>query len=74
MIHTTVLLHEAIDGLDIKRGDIFVDGTLGNGGHTEEVCKRFANTVHVIGIDMDSDAIARSRERLGQYSCEVKLV
>ena len=68
MIHKTVLLHEAIDGLDIKEGDVFVDGTLGNGGHTEEVCKRFGNTVVMIGIDLDPDAIARSQARLSQYT------
>ena len=71
-IHKSVLLHEAIDGLDIQSGDIFVDGTLGNGGHMEEVCKRFSNTVVMIGIDLDSDAIERSRQRLSKYDCNVK--
>ena len=51
MTHTPVLLHESIDGLNIKNGDIFVDGTLGNGGHSEEVCKRFDSKVTIIGID-----------------------
>jgi 16S rRNA (cytosine1402-N4)-methyltransferase len=76
MRHVSVLLHESIDGLDIKSNDIFVDGTLGNGGHTEEVCKKFAkeknNTVVMIGIDLDLDAIERSRERLSKYDCNVK--
>jgi 16S rRNA (cytosine1402-N4)-methyltransferase len=40
MIHKTVLLKESIDGLEIKKGDVFVDGTLGGGGHSEEVAKR----------------------------------
>jgi 16S rRNA (cytosine1402-N4)-methyltransferase len=64
MIHKTVLLHEAIDGLNIKNGDIFVDGTLGGGGHFEEVAKRFGDTVVMIGIDLDPDAIIRTKERL----------
>ena len=50
MTHKSVLLHEAIDGLDIKKGDIFVDGTLGGGGHSEEVCKSFGDTVSIIGM------------------------
>jgi 16S rRNA (cytosine1402-N4)-methyltransferase len=64
MIHKTVLLHEAIDSLNIKNGDIFVDGTLGGGGHFEEVAKRFGDTVVMIGIDLDPDAIIRTKERL----------
>jgi 16S rRNA (cytosine1402-N4)-methyltransferase len=64
MIHRTVLLHESIDGLNIKPGDVFVDCTLGNGGHTEEVYRRFGNTVAMIGIDLDSDAIDRTKKRL----------
>jgi 16S rRNA (cytosine1402-N4)-methyltransferase len=64
MKHTTVLLNEAIDGLDIHNGETFVDGTLGGGGHTEEVIKRFGNEIKIIGIDADSDAIKRSKKRV----------
>lgn len=64
MQHKTVLLQESIDSLDVHKGDIFVDGTLGNGGHTEEVCKRFDRDITAIGIDMDVEAIERSRVRL----------
>jgi 16S rRNA (cytosine1402-N4)-methyltransferase len=49
--HTSVLLQEAIDGLDLQPGDIFLDGTLGNGGHTEEVLKRFGKQIRIIGLD-----------------------
>jgi 16S rRNA (cytosine1402-N4)-methyltransferase len=73
-MHKSVLLHEIIDGLNIKVGDIFVDGTLGGGGHTEEVCKRFGNTVTIIGIDLDSDAILRTRERLNSLSDNIHYV
>jgi 16S rRNA (cytosine1402-N4)-methyltransferase len=41
MSHISVLLHESIEGLDIHEGDVFVDGTLGDGGHTAEVIKKF---------------------------------
>ncbi len=64
MIHKTVLLHEAIDGLDVHEGDVFVDGTLGGGGHTEEVLKRWGDKVKVIAIDTDSEALERAKARL----------
>lgn len=68
MVHKSVLLHESIDGLDIKKGETFVDGTLGNGGHTEEVAKRFGDTVVMIGIDLDPDAIERTKKRLAHFN------
>ncbi len=74
MVHKSVLLHEAIDGLDIKPGDIFVDGTLGNGGHTEEVIKRFGDAVSIIGIDLDPDAIERTKSRLAGLKCNIRYV
>jgi len=74
MIHKTVLLQEAIDGLEIKNGDIFVDGTLGGGGHFEEVAKRFGDTVVMIGIDLDPSAIIRTKERLSTYNLKIHLV
>ena len=68
MTHRSVLLHEAINGLDIKKGDIFVDGTLGGGGHLEEAAKRFpkekGNGVVMIAIDLDQHAISRASARL----------
>ncbi len=74
MIHKTVLLKEAIDGLEIKDGDIFVDGTLGGGGHSEEVAKRFGDAVVMIGIDLDPQAIVRSKERLNPYKLDIHYV
>ncbi|OHA93558.1 MAG: 16S rRNA (cytosine(1402)-N(4))-methyltransferase [Candidatus Zambryskibacteria bacterium RIFCSPLOWO2_02_FULL_39_26] len=74
MTHIPVLLHEVIDGLALKPGDIFVDGTLGGGGHSEEVLKRFGNRVKIIGIDLDSDAVRRSEERLGQSQGDIKFI
>ncbi len=63
MAHISVLLHESIEGLDIHDGDIFVDGTLGDGGHSAEVIRKFGNKVTVVGIDRDQDAINRVTER-----------
>ncbi len=64
MKHIPVLLHESIDALNIKSGDIILDGTLGGAGHTEEIAKRFGSLVKVIGLDLDADAIIRAEERL----------
>ncbi len=63
-MHIPVLLHEAIDGLNLKEGDIFVDGTLGSAGHSSEVAKRFGDSVEIVGLDRDVDALERSEEKL----------
>lgn len=64
MAHQTVLLHESIDNLDLNEGDIFVDGTLGAGGHSSLVAERFGDNVEIVAIDRDLDALAQSEERL----------
>ncbi len=71
-MHKSVLLHEAIDGLEIKKGDIIVDGTLGGGGHIEEMIKKFGNSIRIVGIDLDSDAIERVKERLSSYKASTQ--
>ncbi|HEY4505181.1 MAG TPA: 16S rRNA (cytosine(1402)-N(4))-methyltransferase RsmH [Candidatus Paceibacterota bacterium] len=71
MLHKTVLLQEAIDGLEIQPGDVFVDGTLGGGGHTLEVVKRFGDSVKIIGIDLDTEAVERTRQRLFGIKCNI---
>lgn len=63
MIHKSVLLHEAIEGLALSPGDIVVDATLGSGGHSEAILKQESN-VKIIGIDLDNAALERSKERL----------
>ena len=63
-MHKTVLLEEAISGLEIKAGEIFLDGTLGAGGHSFAVCEKFGKSVQVIGLDADEEAIARTKERI----------
>jgi 16S rRNA (cytosine1402-N4)-methyltransferase len=64
MIHQSVLLHESIEGLNLHSGDVFVDATLNGGGHSQEVAKKYGNNIHIIGIDLDADAIGRATERL----------
>jgi 16S rRNA (cytosine1402-N4)-methyltransferase len=65
MIHKTVLLKESIDGLDIKSGDIYLDGTLGSGGHAQYALHKVSD-ITVIGLDRDIEALERSRKRLGE--------
>ena len=62
--HIPVLLHEAIQGLNLKDGDIFLDGTLGGAGHSLAVAEKFGDEVEIIGIDRDADALKQSEERL----------
>ena len=62
--HTSVLLHETIDNLNIRPDGIYVDGTLGGAGHSSEIVKRLNENGRLIGIDQDEDAIAAASERL----------
>lgn len=71
--HVSVLLNEAVNALDVKDGGIYVDGTLGGGGHSEAILKR-SETCRLIGIDRDSEAISAARERLLKYSYRITLV
>lgn len=73
MAHQSVLLKETIDGLDIQSGEILLDGTFNDGGHSIEVCKKLARSVRIIGIDLDSGALARARERFQKESCRISL-
>lgn len=72
MTHIPVLKDESIDGLNIKKGDVVVDGTLGGGGHTFEIIKRYGKDIKVIGIDFDADAIDRAQKLIGKTKCDVK--
>ncbi len=65
--HVSVLLNEAVDGLNIKESGVYVDGTLGGGGHSEAILKR-NETLRLIGIDRDLDAIAAASKRLESFS------
>lgn len=65
-IHKSVLLDESIEGLNIKTDGIYVDATLGGGGHTQEILKRATNG-KVIGIDQDDYAIERAKEKLKEF-------
>ncbi|MBI3638227.1 16S rRNA (cytosine(1402)-N(4))-methyltransferase RsmH, partial [Candidatus Wolfebacteria bacterium] len=59
MSHTPVLLKETIEILDPKPGEFFIDGTIGNGGHSKEILKRIGPNGKLLGIDWDKNAIAK---------------
>jgi 16S rRNA (cytosine1402-N4)-methyltransferase len=65
--HRPVLLKESIDYLNCREGGIYIDGTLGRGGHTEAILKKIRDNGQVIGIDRDKEAINEVREILGNY-------
>jgi len=71
MKHISVLLGESIDGLQIKEGDVIIDGTLGGGGHTLEIIKRFGKKVKIICFDLDMDAISRSKKIIDETESDV---
>lgn len=71
--HISILLEEVIQGLDIKKDGIYVDGTLGGGGHSLEIVKKLEDGV-LIGIDQDENALKKSREVLKDYKDRVKIV
>lgn len=73
MTHQPVLLHEVVDGLDIHDGDILVDTTVGSGGHSEAILQS-GKGVRIIALDLDQDALARSRARLTRFSQRVDYV
>lgn len=64
--HVSILLEECMEALDIKKDGIYVDGTLGGGGHSNEILKRLQNG-KLIGIDRDKDALKASGERLKEF-------
>lgn len=72
--HKSVLLEETIDSLMVKLDGIYVDGTLGGGGHASEVCRRLGEGGRLIGIDQDADAIRAASERLKPYGDHVTVV
>ena len=71
--HVSVLLDECIENMAIKPDGIYVDGTLGLGGHSYEIASRLT-TGHLIGIDRDETAIARAGERLAPFAGKITLV
>ena len=72
--HKSVLLEETVQGLNVKPDGIYVDGTLGGGGHAVEVCKRLGDKGSIIGIDQDAAAIEAAGGRLKDFGEKVTIV
>ena len=72
--HKSVLLDETIGNLNIKPDGIYVDGTLGGGGHSYEIASRLSVKGRLIGIDQDADAIKAATERLKPFADRVTIV
>lgn len=72
--HTTVLLHEAVDGLNIRPDGIYVDCTLGGAGHSYEIVKRLSSKGRLICFDQDVTAIAAAKERLHEYQSQITYI
>ena len=71
--HVSVLLNEAVEGLNVRPGGIYLDGTLGGAGHSAEIAKRLGDGT-LIGVDRDPKALAAAEERLAPWAGRVKLV
>ncbi len=69
MVHKSVLLNEVIEGLQIQPNDIFLDGTINGGGHSEEAAKILGVDGMIVGVDLDNQALAKAKTRLEKYPC-----
>lgn len=72
-LHRSVLLKEAIDGLELEPGDVYLDATVGSGGHMEEVWQRLKGQVELLGIDADDMSISIAKEKLDISGAKPKL-
>lgn len=73
-IHKPVLLEEAVDLLDVRPGGLYVDCTVGMGGHASEILRRLGDSGLLIGFDRDPDALAAAAERLSFGSTRLELI
>jgi 16S rRNA (cytosine1402-N4)-methyltransferase len=72
--HVSVLLHETVNALEIKKDGIYVDATLGGGGHSAMICSKLGEEGRLIGIDVDEAAVKAAHERLSEYRDKITIV
>ena len=63
-VHKSVLLHEVVEGLDVKSGEVFLDGTFGAAGHSLEILKRAKGKVTLVAIDADKEALKKASAKI----------
>ena len=71
--HIPVMLEECLQGLNVRDGGIYFDGTIGGGGHSYEILKRSAPSGRLIATDLDDDAIAAASARLAEFDGRFKI-
>lgn len=72
--HYSVLLQECIDNLNIRPDGIYLDGTLGGGGHSFHIAERLSDKGHLYGVDQDADAIAAASKRLEEFGDRITVI
>ena len=72
--HISVLLDEVLEGLSIRPDGLYIDGTMGGGGHSFHIASALTQGGHLIGIDQDEEALRAARERLAPYVDRVSFV
>ena len=72
--HYSVLLYEAVDGLAIKPDGVYMDCTLGGGGHSLGILKKLGDKGRLIAVDQDAEAIAASKKRLADYLDKIDFI
>ncbi len=73
-LHKSVLLNEVLEYLSPKEGDVFIDMTINGGGHSSKVCPNLGKEGILVGIDQDSSALVRAKERIGKCEAKIHLV
>ena len=71
--HKSVMLGEVLNALDVKPNGIYLDCTLGGGGHAKAIGELLSSDGKLIGLDQDDDAISAATENLSGLSCAVKI-
>ncbi len=68
MAHIPVLLQPSLDGLALQSGDVFIDATLGGGGHSEAIARQFGDSIAIYGIDLDQTTLTKAADRVSRLT------
>ena len=71
--HIPVMTSEVLDFLNLKKDGIYIDGTVGAGGHTFEILSNLSSKGMVVGLDRDGDALEISSKKLSPFKKQIKL-